>query len=88
MKEDLSRVANERIASNNQKILSHLSSSEVISEKALEINVVDTKDRQYASYIGGCIVASNDNFLMGSVSKQQYDEYGSSIMIKQSLIRT
>ncbi|KAK8803745.1 hypothetical protein WA158_001439 [Blastocystis sp. Blastoise] len=85
LQRDINRSVKARIESNRQEISSKLSSAEVIAEKSIDVNVTEPKDRQYASYIGGSYVASNPNFLSGCVTKEQYDEYGSSVMIKRSL---
>lgn len=44
------------------------------------INVKAPIDRQYSTWIGGSLLSSLDSFLQMYIEKEEYDEYGPSIV--------
>ena len=44
------------------------------------IEVIDTKERLYSSWIGGSVIGNMDTFQFLCISRSEYEEYGSKIV--------
>jgi actin-related protein len=51
----------------------------------MNVNVVATPERKYSVWIGGSLFASSQSFQKMLISKQEYNEYGSTIVHKRCL---
>ena len=51
-----------------------------LAQATLEMNIIAPPDRKYSAWIGGSILASLSSFQPMWISKQEYDEFGPSIV--------
>jgi actin-related protein len=53
--------------------------------QTMKVKVIAQKERKYSVWIGGSVLASLSTFKNQWISKQEYEEHGSNIMIKKCI---
>jgi len=51
----------------------------------MKVKVIAQKERKYSVWIGGSVLASLSTFKSQWITKAEYDEVGSSIMVKKCI---
>jgi len=56
-----------------------------LAPPTMKVNVIATPERKYSVWIGGSLLASRQSFQEMCISKQEYNEHGSTIVHKKCL---
>lgn len=54
-----------------------------LAPSTMMINIIAPPERKYSAWIGGSILASSSTFQQMWISKQEYDEYGPTIVYRK-----